>query len=261
MTTLPCRRSLQVILREPRRTLGHRTPDCVADHQPLSNRGSSVVRLGAILPTDSAGAAITAVLVRRHKASGSVVTLVAIAVLIVLQHRMLTLSFTDCLCCRLCGNRPVARLVYRLDRRQRLVKVALAVAFFVCAASTRSDVVSALVVVALPGPFSWRLGRRWLTLIGVAPVITLFVNRTLTHAFTDAPYQDFSKTRCSRQPSRHGTASPESLPPDVLAEIDEPATALSQASSSMTDLLGTQTSAGRRRYSVIKGPLHVRPAR
>ena len=68
------------------------------------------------------------------------------------------------------------------------------------------------------GPFSWRQ-ERWLTLIGVAPVITLFVNRTLTHAFTDAPYQDFLEAAV--RGSLHGTArlSPESLPPDVLAEI------------------------------------------
>jgi len=170
-----------------------------------------------------AGAAITTVLVRRHKASGSVVALVAIAVLIVLQYRMLVLlSFTGT--AFVAGFAAIALWLDSCidsDRRQRLVKVALAVAFFVCASSTRSDVVSALVVIALPGALlSWRLGTRWLTLIGVAPVITLFVNRTLTHAFTDAPYQDFLEYNAVRG-SLHGTPrlSPESLPPDVLAEI------------------------------------------
>lgn len=170
-----------------------------------------------------AGAAITAVLVRQRKVSGSIVALVAIAVLIVLQHRMLVLlSFTGT--AFITGFAAIALWLdscINSDHRQRLVKAALAVAFFVCAASTRSDVVPALFVTALPGALLvWRRGTRWLTLIGVAPVITLLVNKVLIRAFADAPYQDFLEYNALRG-SLHSTPrlSPEALPPEVLAEI------------------------------------------
>ena len=97
-----------------------------------------------------AGAAITTVLVRRRKVSGSLITWISIAILVVLQHRMLVLlSFTGT--AFITGIAAVAVWLdcCETDRRRRLAGAAVASAFFICAASTRSEVLPALGVISL----------------------------------------------------------------------------------------------------------------
>ena len=170
-----------------------------------------------------AGAAITTVLVRRRKVSGSLITWISIAILVVLQHRMLVLlSFTGT--AFITGIAAVAVWLdccRETDRRRRLAGAAVASAFFICAASTRSEVLPALGVISLPALLlSWRHGMRWLTLLGLTPIVTIFLNNLLVRSFTAPAYQDYLEYNALRG-SLHGTArvSSETLTSNILSEV------------------------------------------
>ena len=208
-----------------------------------------------------AGAAITAVLVRRPRHqdpsllwSQSLSSSFFFPMLVLEFHR-------DCLCCRLrqspCGSTRIDSTADSGSSRWRSPLRSL----FARIHPLRRGVRSGCYCFAR-ALLSWRLGRRWLTLIGVAPVITLFVNRTLTHAFTDAPYQTFSNTTLFEAAftARHGFRQSRFRP--MLAEIGWSSSDLpfSQASSSMTGTFWYDRLLYRD-LGVIKGPLHVRPAR
>lgn len=170
-----------------------------------------------------AGAAVITVIVRRRKASGFLVTWVSIAILVVLLHRMLVLlSFTGT--AFITGIAAVAVWLdccREINRRRKLASAAVACVFFVCAASTRSDVLPALGVIALPALLlSWRHGMRWLTLLGLTPIATVFLNNLLVRLFTAPAYQDYLEYNTLRG-SLHGTArvSSDTLTSSILSEV------------------------------------------